>query len=203
MSTTKKAAPKKAETKASTKAVPAVKTDSTASESKTETLKKETRKSLAKYNSDQLLSKLEKNGLIGISREVAIEILEERKVDVKKYKAGAWTAPKGSVKASKETPAEKAANVKDAKAAKPAKEKVVKEKKESNFVAIDESLEKVKKVLDNKDSKKSDKIRSFLKMGYSVLQISKVEALDARYQMVRQVSVALESVKETKEEAKK
>lgn len=205
MSTTKKAAPKAAKATTSAKAVSTKETPAVAA-SKTEALRKESKKSLGKYNSDQLIGKLDKNALLGISREVAIEILEERKVDVKKYKEGAWVAPKGSVKASKETPAAKAAKTKEAKTEKPAKEKkekIAKEKKESDFVAIDETLEKVKKVLENKENKKSDKIRGLLKQGYSVLQISKVESLDARYQMVRQVKVALDSVKETKEEAKK
>lgn len=51
-------------------------------------VREESKKMLSKQSTPQLVAKLKGDKLIGISKEVAIEILEQRKQDVSEFKTG-------------------------------------------------------------------------------------------------------------------
>lgn len=171
------------------------------------------KKTLNKYQSPALIAKLEENKVFGASKVAVIQILEERKVDVKKWKTSDGKEVEIPTAIDKKLVAkDKAANnqdltddeathlavekaakskkapAKEEKAAKPAKEKAEKapKKVKEAIVAIDPTDAKIAAILKDNDLSKSDKIRKFLGMGYSVSQVAKQHfpKLDAHYSFV-------------------
>ncbi len=73
-----------------------------------EVIRKETKTKLSKYGSPQLLAKLEKGGFIGVSEEVALEILEERekKKETADNKGSSWAKNGSHKKVTKSEPEE-------------------------------------------------------------------------------------------------
>lgn len=159
-------------------------------------LRIKTEKQLSKYGTPQLISKLQSGVFLKLSKEVAISILEKRKVDVSEFtdKVKEEKVEEVSVKAKtveeedteKENEEEvqtkvieKAPKIKTSLAEKvkglPVK-KIV-----STFIPMDETLLEVSKIINSAvEMTKTDKIRGLLKLGYSCSQISK-STLNVRY----------------------
>jgi DNA topoisomerase IA len=133
-------------------------------------LEKATQQKLSKYTSPQLLSKLEGGVLIGLSKEVAIQILEKRKVDIKKFKPQTWIKPK----ASNQEEGEEEISSENTQEQAIEEEKSSKEKKSkrSKKELIDENNPTVKAILEAEGSK-TKKIAALLQEGYSCSQISR------------------------------
>lgn len=135
-------------------------------------VRKTTLSTLSEYSNSQLIAKLDGNKLLGLSREVAIEILEKRGQDADKYKGGAWV---DTTKVNKPAKA-----VSDKEEAGESKEKikkaVVKAEKPGrrpSIILIDETLVEVKAIISDEKTSKSDKVKSLLKLNYTPGQISK------------------------------
>ena len=135
------------------------------------------------------------------SKTIAIEILKERKIDVSEFEE----APKKVVKeakSSKENPGPEMSHTNKGPKERPdvpkteKKEEVKKEKapkvkgekgsRTSSVEMIDVTDKKVAAIL-KEDSTKTAKIKALGEAGYSVLQISKLAELNARYPFVRTV----------------
>ncbi len=155
-----------------------------------EQLLKTTREKLSKYGSPQLLSKLRSGAFLKMSKDVAIAILEKRGEDVSEFKVlkeGA-EATENTPKTEPSTKKGKELVEKVAKAPKAVKEKVI----TSTFVAIDETLPEIDKIINSRiEMSKTDKIKALLKMGYTPNQISKT-TLNARYAMCFTVKSKME-----------
>jgi Holliday junction resolvasome RuvABC DNA-binding subunit len=155
-----------------------------------EQLLKTTREKLSKYGSPQLLSKLRSGAFLKMSKDVAIAILEKRGEDVSEFKVS-----KGGVESVETTPKTEPSTKKGkelvekvAKAPKAVKEKVI----TSTFVAIDETLPEIDKIINSRiEMSKTDKIKALLNLGYTPNQISKT-TLNARYAMCFTVKSKME-----------
>lgn len=158
----------------------------------TEELRKSTHQKLSKYNTSILIEKLEKGTLLGLSAEVAKEIVEKRQSKL----VDNSTKKEEPVKEEQEEPA-KEEKPKAEKVKKEKKEKVVKEKKErkartASFEPIDEEDKKVSAILDSPIARsKTYKIQELLKLGYSINQISK-SSLKAHYSFVFTIKKKME-----------
>ena len=173
-------------------------------------VREETKKRLSKYGTEALLSKLEKNALMGISEEIALEILEAREAKA----GGSGWAKNGShenPKKAPETSAEKEAafnaekpeeveEVEEEPIQKPEKEEAIEEIEKS------ESIEKVEKTetlgsttseehqaIINGEGTNADKVRKFHALGLTILQISKIDGFEASYRSIRGIVKKIEA----------
>lgn len=154
-------------------------------------VRKATVKMLSKYTSVQLLTKLETGILLNLSREVALEILEKRKIDVSKFKDSTESVSNDLIQ-EKALKKEKISKVKVEESVS-IKEKIkqVKTARENKkpFELIDVNDSKVVSLLEDKEISKTEKIKQLLILGYSVTQISKryFPQLNAHYSHVHTV----------------
>jgi len=171
-------------------------------------VREETKKRLSKYSTEALLTKLEKNALMGISEEIALEILEKREAN----SSGKGWAKNGSHKKLKEaapqeeTYAEKERAFEEEKEEEPIgapdEESIEEVEKAEEIEKVEktetlgkvgtaaknlgDTLEGVAEILSSEGTK-ADKVRKFHALGLSILEISKVEGFDASYQSIRSV----------------
>ncbi len=180
-----------------------------------EQVKSATHKVLSKYTTVQLISKLEANTLIGLSKTTAVEILKKRgekdttaKEAAEKFGGDTWVKekPKPLEKKVVSKPEEKAKEqpIKVEKESKKqvvekkvkekpvAKVKVVKEKssKKKSFESIDETDKKVSEIITSAEFNKSQKIAKLLELGYSVRQVAE-SSLQAHKSFVNTIRVRL------------
>lgn len=170
-------------------------------------LLKITRDKIGKYSSAQLFPKLEAGTLIGLSKEVAIEILIKRgELEAESFAGEPLVRIKGNkdfeqrlaVQGTKET-APKKAVVKKAAALKKElvkKDKVAKEapKKRAEVLPIDETLPKIKAILEKKETSKTEKIQALFKLNYTANQISKC-SLKAHYSFCHTIKSRMDAEK--------
>jgi len=165
-------------------------------------VKEQTHKALSKYNTKQLQEKIETNKLMGLSREVALEILKKRGVEIQETAAPVVETPKKSKPVVAEiaeveeeeapsTPEIEEVKEKVEKPKKAKKEKVEKPKvtRASSIESINAADPEVKVILNNELLKKSEKIGQLLDLGFTPLQVSKkyFPELNAHYSQVHQV----------------
>lgn len=152
---------------------------------------KETRNKLTKYTSDQLAKKLKEGTLIGLSIDVARDILKKRndghlltEIDSSQEKKPKGWTKDGEVKvATKTTVVEKVTVEKTTPTTK--KVSVPKEAKKKMSVEFTPDQTKViSSIVDDASLSKTKKIQKLSSEGFSVLEISKIEALSAHYSFI-------------------
>ena len=154
-------------------------------------LRAETQAKLSKYGTPQILTKLRSGAFFKLSKEVALEILTKRKVDISEFEDVAVKAIKISASHVIDVPTEKIVKLDKIEAKIPNDKKkkeliekvknITVRKTTSVFVAIDETDLKVFKIFNSPiEETKTSKIEALLKLGYSANQISK-SSLNAHY----------------------
>lgn len=136
-----------------------------------------TRKIISKQSTQQLQSKLEKGTLMGLSKKIALEVLEKRGIEVKEVV---------EVKKTKVSPKKEKEEPKAPEGKSWTKNGSVKKNTDAPK-SSPKVEEKKKSVKESKGSSKSDTIRKLAKEGKTVLEISKMEDLNAHYSFVHSV----------------
>lgn len=107
-------------------------------------VREESKKTLSKQSTAQLVAKLKSDKLMGVSREVAIEILEQRKQDVSEFKPATETKKAEKSTATKATATKK--TEKKEVTEKPAKKTFPEQGKKVTFTASKQSKTGAKKM---------------------------------------------------------